>query len=86
LEEIKEVVQIASAFLKDLFEDARDVRLEQVEESRAGSRWSVVLSYPDISPKPLSTLLGGPDHGRIFKEVVVDSEEKKPVALKVWKH
>ncbi len=87
MEEVKEVVHIASDFLKTLIDHAKNVRLEEVEEKPERAEWTVVLSFADEDSATLAeTLTGKIAAQRIFKEIVVDTKQKKATALRMWRY
>ncbi len=78
---IKEAVRSATTFVGDLYPQARDIRLEQVEPSP--SEWTIVLSFRTAEPASLGYVLGTEE--RLFKEISVASEDGTPISLKVWR-
>ena len=80
--DIKGAVQAAFAFTKDMFSQAKDIRLEEVEARSGG--WSVVVSFTTGEAGTLSQVLGG-EAPRLYKTVAIDSETGKAQSLKVWK-
>ncbi len=80
--DVKTAVRSATTFVGDLFPQARDIRLEEVEPF--SDQWSVVVSFkPEESPSIAEVMGGGT---RLFKQIVIDSENAKPVSLKIWKY
>jgi hypothetical protein len=77
---MKQAVSAAAAFVGDLFQDARDIRLEEIVAH--GPVWHVVLSFVSATDNPLA-MLGTPP--RIFKQVEIQRDSGEPVALRVWK-
>ena len=80
--EMKGAVQAAFAFTKDLFPQAKDIRLEEVEARSGG--WSVVISFTTGEPGTLAQVMGG-GAPRLFKTIAIDSETGQAQSLKVWK-
>jgi hypothetical protein len=80
--DMKGAVQAAFAFAKDMFPEAKDLRLEEVEAKSGG--WSVVVSFTTGEPGTLSQVMGG-GAPRLFKTIAIDSESGQAQSLKVWK-
>jgi hypothetical protein len=78
---VKEAVASATLFVTDLFPNALDLRLEQVE--MIGSWWRVVISFKFSEPSTLLLAMGA--QNRLFKEVDVDRESGQAVALRMFK-
>ena len=78
---VKDAVRSATSFVEELYPQAKDIRLEEVEP--AGSVWSVVLSFETDERSGLSYVMG--TDTRLFKSVSVDSDNGAPLSLKVWK-
>ena len=84
MEEAKEIVRVAASFLAEQEPEAKESRLEQIEEREDGE-WSVVLSFPDLTKTTAAILLGNQAPARVYKELVVDSKAKEVMALRFWK-
>ncbi len=80
--DMKGAVQVAIAFAKDMFPQAKDIRLEEVEARSGG--WSVVISFVTGELGTLSQVMGG-GAPRLYKTIAIDSETGKAQSLKVWK-
>lgn len=80
--DMKGAVQSAFAFTKDMFPQAKDIRLEEVEPGSVG--WTVVISFSTGEPGTLAQVMGG-GAPRLFKTIAVDSASGKAQSLKVWK-
>jgi hypothetical protein len=80
--DMKGAVQSAFAFTKDMFPQAKDIRLEEVEPGSVG--WTVVISFSTGEPGTLAQVMGG-GAPRLFKTIAVDSTSGKAQSLKVWK-
>jgi hypothetical protein len=80
--DMKGAVQAAFAFTKDMFPQAKDIRLEEVEPGSVG--WTVVISFSTGEPGTLAQVMGG-GAPRLFKTITVDSTSGKAQSLKVWK-
>ena len=80
--DMKGAVQAAFAFTKDMFPQAKDIRLEEVEPGSVG--WTVVISFSTGEPGTLAQVMGG-GAPRLFKTIAVDSTSGKAQSLKVWK-
>ncbi len=80
--DMKSAVRAAFAFAEDMFPEAKDLRLEEVE-AKSGD-WSVVVSFTTGEPGTLSQVMGG-GTPRLFKTITIDSESGKAQSLKVWK-
>lgn len=78
---VKQAVVSATSFVADLFANAQDLRLEQVE--MFGSSWRIVISFKLSEPSTLLLAMGGSN--RIFKEVDVDRESGEATALRMFK-
>jgi len=80
--DMKGAVQAAIAFAKDMFPQAKDIRLEEVEARSGG--WSVVISFVSGEPGTLAQVMGG-GAPRLFKTIAIDSASGNAQSLKVWK-
>ncbi len=80
--DMKGAAQAAFAFTNDMFPEAKDLRLEEVEAKTGG--WSVVISFTTGELGTLSQVMGG-GTPRLFKTITIDSESGKAKSLKVWK-
>ena len=80
--DMKDAVQSAFAFTKDMFPQAKDIRLEEVEPGSVG--WTVVISFSTGEPGTIAQVMGG-GAPRLFKTITVDSTSGKAQSLKVWK-
>ena len=78
---VKDAVRSATTFVGELYPEATDIRLEEVEPSSA--LWTVVISFRTGERATLGYVLGTDQ--RLFKTVSVDKEDGSPVSLKVWK-
>ena len=78
---VKDAVKGAGEFVTELFPEAKDVRLEQVERHMA--LWQVIMSFKIGETSGLSAALG--QQNRLFKEVDVDADSGEPTALRMWK-
>jgi hypothetical protein len=77
---VKEAVKGAGEFVSELFPEAKNLRLEQVE---GGSPvWKVVLSFNYGEPSGLAAVVG---QGRLFKQVDIDADTGEATALRMWK-
>jgi hypothetical protein len=79
--DMKGAVQAAIAFAKDMFPQAKDILLEEVEARSGG--WSVVISFVSSELSTLSQVMGG--RSRLFKTIAIDSTSGQAQSLKVWK-
>lgn len=80
--DMKGAVQSAIAFAKEMYPEAKDIRLEEVEPNSNG--WSVVISFATGEPGTLAQVMGG-GMPRLFKTISIDSTSGKAQSLKVWK-
>ena len=80
--DMKGAVQTAFAFTEDMFPQAKDIRLEEVEPGSVG--WNVVISFSTGEPGTLAQVMGG-GAPRLFKTIAVDSASGQAQSLKVWK-
>jgi hypothetical protein len=82
---VKEAVKNATLFFAEVFPNATDVRLEEVELSDEGPWWNVTLSFPGPSPtSAIASVLGG-QQGRIYKLVKIDAESGEPKGILIRK-
>jgi hypothetical protein len=79
---VKDAVKGAGQFVSELFPEAKNLRLEQVE--KGGPLWRVVMSFQIEEPSGLAAVMGY--QGRMFKEVDVDADTGKGTALRMWKN
>ncbi len=79
--DMKGAVQAAIAFTKEMFPQAKDILLEEVEAKSGG--WSVVISFVTGELSTLSQVMGG--GARLFKTISIDSASGQALSLKVWK-
>jgi hypothetical protein len=79
--DMKGAVQAAIAFAQEMFPQAKDILLEEVEAKSGG--WSVVISFVTGELSTLSQVMGG--GARLFKTITIDSASGKAQSLKVWK-
>ena len=77
---VKEVVKSATSFVEDLYPEAKEIRLEEVEPN--SSQWSVVLSFKTDEPSGLAYVMGSDN--RLFKTVAIDPTDGSPISLKIW--
>ena len=81
---IKEAVATASTFILELYPEAQDLRLEQIEMS--GNKWEVVMSFRASDHSSRMVSLGQPvQPSRIFKEVDVNRTTGEAVGLRMFK-
>jgi hypothetical protein len=80
--DMKGAVKAAMVFAKDLFPQAKDIRLEEVEPSSNG--WSVVISYATDQSSTFA-IMRGEEGPRVFKKIAIESETGQAQSLKVWK-
>ncbi|WP_041596971.1 hypothetical protein [Granulicella tundricola] len=79
---MKQAVASAADFVKDLFPESRNIRLEEV--AAKGPVWNVVVSFTEGADNPtLLTIMGGPS--RTFKQVEIERDSGEALALRVWK-
>jgi hypothetical protein len=79
---MKSAVQAAIAFVIEMFPQAKDIRLEEVEARSGG--WSVVISFVTGEIGTLSQVTGVGTGARLFKTIAIDSESGQAMSLKVW--
>ncbi len=79
--ELKELYSIAKEQLMQVFEDARDFRLEQVEYDEKEKIWEIVVSFvtknidrADSVVSPLAKVVL--PFERLYKKVVIDDNKK----------
>lgn len=79
---IKDAVASASHFVEDLYPQARDIRLEEIQPDET-SKWKVVLSFQIGESSSLASVIG--NSNRLFKSVEVDRDTSEPLSLAIWK-
>lgn len=79
--DIKQAVQAAVASVEELYPQANDIRLEEIEPY-GEVRWNVVISFKTGEPTTLASVMGG--GSRLFKRVEIDMNSGSLHALKVW--
>jgi hypothetical protein len=82
--DLKSSVKTATAFAKEMFPEAMDIRLEEVEPKPNGG-WTVVVSFRTLEPGTLAVVMGNTEASRIFKTIAIDPLTGEPQSLKVWK-
>jgi hypothetical protein len=82
--DMKGAVQAAFAFAKDMYPEAKDLRLEEVEPSPSSDGWSVVLSFSTGQSNTFA-IMRGEEGPRAYKKITIDSKSGKAQSLKVWK-
>jgi hypothetical protein len=79
---VKDAVKSAGQFVSELFPEAKNLRLEQVENG--GPTWRVVMSFYLGEPSSFAVAMGTGQQ-RLFKEVDVDAATGVGTALRMWK-
>ena len=72
--DVKEAVERAAKYLKELIPSAQSIQLEEVEEVDADQYWAVTLSYDDTT-----TLFGS----RNYKILKVRKADGEVVSMKI---
>jgi len=80
--DMKGAVQSAFAFAKEMFPEATDIRLEEVEPKSGG--WSVVVSFATGQSNTFA-IMRGEEGSRVYKTITIESESGQAKSLKVWK-
>jgi len=80
--DMKGAVKAAMAFAKDMFPEARDIRLEEVEPKSGG--WSVVISFAAGQSNTFA-IMRGEEGPRVYKTIAIESESGQAKSVKVWK-
>ena len=80
---VKDAVKDASGFFSEMFPNAQDVRLEEVELSEEGPWWDITLSFARPSQSTFDLMVGQPN--RIYKVVRVDGETGEARSVKIRK-
>ena len=77
----KTAISRASAYLGEIFPQAKEVQLEEIELSDNRKHWLVTFSFP----KPELVIFGAPvaNPNRDYKTVKVDAATGEPVAVKI---
>ena len=69
--DMKGAVQSAFAFAKEMFPEATDIRLEEVEPKSGG--WSVVVSFATGQSNTFA-IMRGDEGSRVYKTITIESE------------
>ena len=83
--DVKEAVDVATKYLRSLYPQAANIRLEEVEST--DSRWLITLSFVHLDDA-LSDQIGRISWGgsqRDYKEFTVDAESGAVRAMKIRK-
>lgn len=83
---VKIAVTEAVRFFEDMFPNAKDIRLEEVELSDEGPWWDVTLSYaapPTSTSYALASVIGQPE--RVYKIIRLDREDATVRSMKIRK-
>jgi hypothetical protein len=83
---VKEAVKSATQFFAEMFPNAQDVQLEEVDLSDSPPLWNITLSFelPASSTRSaLAAVMGNPN--RIYKLIEVDTETGEPRSIKIRK-
>ncbi len=82
--EIKPAVSLAIDYVRSLISNARDFRLEEVEQTKNGLGWLVTVSFvqaEDGEINPIAALMASK---RQYKQVEIDSSGQ-PIAMRIRK-
>jgi len=77
----KSAVQQATAYFRELFPSAQDVRLEEVELSPDGESWLVTFSFAKPELTVFGALVSNPN--RDYKVVKIDAKTGTPQGVKI---
>jgi hypothetical protein len=80
---VKEAVQQAIKIFSELFPNAKDVRLEEVELSTDGPWWEITLSFVPMGLSAFESVLG--QANRVYKRVEIDRETGELNSIKIRK-
>ena len=85
--DVKHAVNVAVAYVKNLFEGATDIRLEEVELSDDERFWTVTLSAQIPGPRgpffsPISELFPKED-SRVYKSITINADSGAVKAMKI---
>ena len=80
---VKDAVKVATAYFADLFPDARDARLEEVEMSDEGPWWDVTVSFELPAATPIEAMLA--QRSREYKIIKVNRDSGEPHSIKIRK-
>jgi hypothetical protein len=76
--EVKQAIQIAQDYIKELYhgDEIRDLSLEEVEIAEDNKFWLVTLAFTKQMMQPLNPMeaMTGPKYGRFYKELKIDAE------------
>ena len=79
--DVKEAVHKAAEIVVDLYLEAKDIRLEEVEHGT--SMWSVVMSFKTEEPTTLASVMG--KDSRLFKVVNLDPSSGELISLRMMR-
>lgn len=87
---IKEAAQRAAEFCQQLFIDAQDILLEEVERDENDKFWLITVSYLATAPKRAGIATPGtameglfPRFERRYKSLKVDAQTGEVVSMKI---
>jgi hypothetical protein len=76
--EVKQAIQIAQDYIKELYtgDEIRDLSLEEVEVAEDNKFWLVTLAFTKQMMQPLNPMeaMTGPKYARFYKELKIDAE------------
>lgn len=73
---VKDAVQIATKYLKDLYPDIRGLQLEEIETDDSGEHFLVTMSF--VEPETLSVLLS-----RGYKQLKIRKADGEVLSMKI---
>jgi hypothetical protein len=80
---VKDAVKAATAFFSELFPNAKELRLEEVDMSEGGPWWEVTVSFEVPGNNPMQSILAS-SH-REYKIVRVDRDTGEPRSILIRK-
>jgi hypothetical protein len=84
--EVKQAIQIAQDYIKELYhtDEVRDLSLEEVEIAEDNKFWLVTLAFTKQMMQPLNPMeaMTGPKFARFYKELKIDTESGQVRSMK----
>ena len=80
---VKEAVKVATAYFAELFPNAKEVRLEEVEMAEEGPWWDVTVSFEIPAATAMEAILA--QRNREYKIIKVNRDSGEPHSIKIRK-
>jgi len=84
--EVKEVIKIATDYIKELYsaDEIKDLSLEEVEISEDNKFWIVTMAFTRQMMQPLNPMeaMSGPKFARFYKELKIDAKTGQVRSMK----